>query len=90
LNFEISNSISDTDSASISVTGASSFLKWKTTFENYATGDSHAIHAQVTDVTENLVGRPTQLQVVKQVIFSFLSPKSETSVYVSDFRIVKF
>ena len=75
---------SNTDQASISVSGASSFLQWKTSFENFATGDSHPINAQVTDVTEDLVGRPTQLQAVKQVIFSFLSPKSETSVYFWD------
>jgi hypothetical protein len=60
-----------------------SFLKWKKTFEDGASGSSYDVNAQQTDVTDN-TNLPAGTGAVTKLIFSFLSPKSVTNVFVWD------
>jgi len=62
------------------VNGGDALFKWKHVFEDADTGVEHSVNAQVTDITADFTF-PTQVKAVKQIIFSFISPKSSTNNY---------
>jgi hypothetical protein len=71
--------------AGVTVDGAKSFFKWKTTFED--TGNTpvatYNVNAQLMPVNTT-VTVPNETKDVRTAIFSFLSPKSHTNVFFWD------
>jgi hypothetical protein len=82
------NQTDSTGQAGITFDNAGSFYKWKPTFEDKVSGDTYDVNAQVTNITDALNNLPSEVTAVKQIVFSFLSPKSQTNVFVRTSKLL--
>jgi len=86
--YDNTNSVNTPDSsgqAGITFGGSQSFFRWKPTFEDTVHGQSYDVNAQVVTLFDGtLPNCPSETGDVRVGIFSFLSPKSQTSVFFWD------
>jgi len=78
------NQADSTGQTGITLDSAKSFFKWKTSFEDKISGQSYDVNAQLINSNGTMPNSPTEATDVKIVIFSFLSPKSQTNVFFWD------